>query len=102
MSLRKRPSSAAFGARQSASRKTRRIASSSLSFSVSQSSTRDFLLPQLVVQRLAVIQMQRLRYARFLLPFAGTGLASLGPAEGVEELRDELRIGKLQSAVPSG
>jgi len=42
--------------------------------------------------------MQRLRYARFLLPFAGTGLASLGPAEGVEELRDELRIGKLQSA----
>ena len=42
--------------------------------------------------------MQGLRDARFLLAFAGARLATLGSAEGVEELRDQLRVGKLQRA----
>ena len=50
------------------------------------------LRAQLVVQRLPVVQVQRLGDAGILLPLAGTGLRPVGPAERVEEPRRHPRV----------
>ena len=52
-------------------------------------------LPQLLVDRVSIRQVERLCNVRLLLALAGAGLYPLGPAEGREEVRsEERRVGK--------
>ena len=50
------------------------------------------LRPQLVVERLAVVQMQGLLDAGVAGALAGAGVTPLGPAEGVQEARRHQRV----------
>ena len=57
---------------------------------------------ELLVEGVAVGEVERLGHARFIGPLAIAGLDAVGPPEAREKIRGRIRVRKLQRPVPHG